>query len=55
VAEEERRDAIETADKAAVLSPEEREKEAMRKFGDMQAVDGRRAVFKEFGFDPGWR
>ena len=54
-AEKERRAAAQAAQKAAALTPEEREQQSMKKLGDMQAVDGRRQVLKEHGFDPGWR
>jgi hypothetical protein len=54
-AEKQRRAAAQEADKVAVLSPQERERLNMKKLGDMQAVDGRRKILAEFGFDPAWR
>lgn len=54
-AEKQRRQAEQAADAAATLSPAEREQVEMKKLGEMQGVDGRRKIYSEFGFDPGWR
>jgi hypothetical protein len=54
-AEEAKRAAAQAADKAATLTPEQREAAEMRGLGETSAVDGRRKVLAEFGFDPGWR
>jgi hypothetical protein len=54
-AEKERRAAAQAADKQASLTPEQREAAEMKKLGETSAVEGRRKVLAEFGFDPGWR
>lgn len=54
-AEKQRRAAAKDAAKVAELTPEEREHISMQKLGQKQAVDGRREILAEFGFDPGWR
>ena len=50
-----RREAEEAASKAAELTPEQKESASMKQFGQADAVEARRKILKEFGFDPGWR
>jgi hypothetical protein len=54
-AQKAKRAAKEQADKQAVLTAEQREAAAMKELGSLEAVNGRRKVLAEFGFDPGWR
>jgi hypothetical protein len=56
IAEEKKRRAdAAAASKMAELTAEQKEANSMKQLGDMQAVEARRQILKEFGFDPGWR
>jgi hypothetical protein len=56
-AEKERRAAAQAAQKAAALTPEEREANSMRAYGKLDAsdVETRKKLLAEIGFNPGWR
>jgi hypothetical protein len=54
-AEVKRRADAAAAQQQAQLTPEQKELAAMKQYGKQDAIESRKQILAEFGFDPGWR